>query len=324
VRVSGPRTMPSHALLFSLSLLILHVYGQAELSWYKTNQTVNVLSMDQSLKTTGNCGIVNAYPAWVTTAGKRVVAPNSALPSYFNSPADPWSLIASGWSAGNGGVGTGGCFICLRLYASPTAEANAESTPRRYFPQPYLQAYVHDSESSGVLTVDDPAWYTNTAGLWHAVDCPVGDNKIYFQSESSQVAGFTKIWILGATISITAVSVSTDNKTFLATTQNTGDAAWIQSTIRWTTTSFPVTCYLKITSIKGETLYDSFKWTGVIESGGDSTLQPDQLAINGNVQFQGFNGSSIPTPPAPSGAAFVAPGCLWVASLVLAFFVGHT
>jgi len=307
--------MPPPILLL-LSLLIMNACGQPSVSWYETNQSCTVYSMNQPLSTTGNCGIYNDYPAWVTTKGVRVVAPGSALPSVFNIPSDPWTIMASGWSAGNGGVGTGGCFICLRWYASPTAEANSQTKPPLYFPQPYLQAYVHDSESAGVLAVDDPNWFTNTAGLWHAVDCPVGNTKVYYQSQATQAAGFTKLWILGATIAITAVSVSTDNTTFLACAQNTGDAAWIQKTIRWSTTSFPVTCYLKITSLKGQVLFDSFHWTGVVTGAGLSTMQPDQLAINGNVQFQGFSGGPLP----PSGAAVAGPAYMWLLlATVLAF-----
>jgi len=67
--------------------------------------------------------------------------------------------------------------------------------------------------------------------------------------------------ILGATVGITAVSVSTDNTTWKVANQNTGDAAWITDT-RWST-SFPVRAYLRITSVTGETLYDSFLWTAV-------------------------------------------------------------
>ena len=45
--------------------------------------------------------------------------------------------------------------------------------------------YVHDSEANNVLAVDDPNWFANTAGIWRAVDCPVGSNKMYYQVISS-------------------------------------------------------------------------------------------------------------------------------------------
>jgi hypothetical protein len=130
----------------------------------------------------------------MTVNGARVVAPDSPLPSYFNTPSDPWSVIASGWNAGNPSTaGTSGCFICLRLYGKATDVADARQQPYKYYPQPYLQGYVHDSESPGHLAVDDPNWYTNVVAKWQAVDCPVGNTKIYFESLNSQTAGFTKL-----------------------------------------------------------------------------------------------------------------------------------
>jgi len=274
--------------------------------------------MNQPLSTIGNCGIYDKYPPWITTMGARVSSPNSSLPSVFNSPADPWTIMASGWQAGNpSGAGTGGCFICLRLYAPATAQANAVSSPRKYYPQPYLQAYVHDSESSGVLAVDDPAWYTNTQAQWRAVDCPVGNYKVYYQSQVTQAAGFTKLWVLGATIPVTAVSVSSDNVTWLATKRNTGDSAWIQSQMRWSTSSFPVTCYLKMTSLRGEVLYDSFQWTRIDVANGFNTLQPDQVAIDGNVQFQGYGDDPQAPPGFNNYALSRSPATILIATLII-------
>ena len=158
----------------------------------------------------------------------------------------------------------------------------------------------------------------------------------YFKSSCSQAGGFTKLWVLGTTIPITALSISTDNTTWLAATQNTGDAAWIQSTIEWShtvvvivisfnfalfrsRTTFPQTVYLKMTSLLGEVLYDSFQWTSLIDSTsyhlssiffshslknlsdtcgtGTQTMQPDRVAIQGQqqVQFNGFTTTITPT-----------------------------
>jgi len=273
--------------------------------------------MDQPLTTTGNCGILDKYPAWITTGGQQVVAPGSALPSIFNTPSDPWTLIASSFFAGNpAGAGTSGCFICLRLYGSPTAEANANT--HELFPQPYVQGYVHDSEANSVLAVDDPNWFANTPGVWRAVDCPVGNNKVYYQSSCSQAGGFTKLWVLGTIIPITALSVSTDGVNWLVATQNTGDAAWIESTIHWSTTSFPQTVHLKMTSLLGQVLTDTFQWTSKIDDtcgAGTQTMQPDGVAIPGNVQFNGFGSTGSGSGSAASSSS-AAVSLRWNLNLV--------
>jgi len=274
--------------------------------------------MDQPISTTGNCGIVNAYPAWITTNGQRVVAPTSALPSIFNSPSDPWTLIASSFFAGNPpSAGTSGCFICLRLYGSPSAEANTKNG--KLFPQPYVQGYVHDSEDNSVLAVDDPNWFVNTPGVWRAVDCPVGNNKVYYQSSCSQAGKFTKLWILGTTIPITALSISQDGVTWEVASQNTADAGWIQQSIEWSRTTFPQTVHLKMTSLLGQVLTDTFQWTGIKDGtcgASSQTMQPDMVAIQGNVQFNGFSAST--GSGSGSGSSSPAVSLRWNLNLVFA------
>jgi hypothetical protein len=250
-----------------LALFLPIIFGQSSSSWYTSNQSITHLySMNQPVSTTGNCGILDAYPAWMTTGGSRVYAPNSALPSYFNTPADPWQILASGWSAGNpSSAGTSGCFVCVHIYAGAGDYANY---PHHVFPQPFVRGYVHDSESPGVIAVDDPNWYSDiTDATWQGVDCPVGCNNIYYQSGDSQAAGFTKILVLGATILIKAVSFSTDGVNWLAAAQNTGDGYWISTKIRWPGTGpFPVTVYIQMTSLKGQVANDTFHWTGAAGS----------------------------------------------------------
>jgi len=142
--------------------------------------------------------------------------------------------------------------------------------------------------------VDDPNWFADTPGQWHAVDCPVGSNNVYYQSSCSQAGKFTKLWVLGTTIPITALSVSTDGVTWLVATQNTGDAGWIEQTIEWSRTTFPQTVHLKMTSLSGQVLTDTFQWTSLDGSccAGCQTMQPDGVAIQGNVQFNGISTTS--------------------------------